>query len=1230
MQKFFVLLLLALLTPALHAQLLDGAAAAQYLPGAEQVWLKPQLRVPAYLRLAPGAEVPEAQFELWFRENFQLFGSGYGWSLIRSDEDALGHRHNRYRQSWQGIPVANSMLIVHSYRGMVYAFNGEFYPMPAVNVSPLWNEEQALQAALREVDAESYMWETNALHLTYDKAALRETSEGFVPRGELVMAAREGDMRSGDFRLAWHFDIYAAQPHGRWEMFIDAENGQLIDRIESIHTIDTPGVAVTRYSGNRGIVTDYTGANFRLYEQGRGAEIWTRDVLNGTEFGNAVEFFDNDNFWNNRNARHNDAAGDCHWASEMTYDYFLQRHGRNSLDNNGHELHSYMHFSNQFFNAFWNGSFATFGDGNSNPLSTIDITAHEFVHGLTNFSADLVYRNEPGALNESFSDIFGKAVEQYARPNDFSWGIGDDIGAFRDMANPRRFGNPRNYQGANWATGSFDNGGVHINSGVQNHWFYLLVQGGSGSNDFNDPYTIPAIGWDTASAIAFRNLTVYLTPNSEYAEARFFAIQSAIDLYGRCGRIHEVVANAWYAVGVGSPFSINPIVDFGASSRNLCSYPYQVSFLDRSVSAVSWRWDFGDGNSSTQTAPQHVYAQPGVYTVKLTVNGVCGGTDSLVQQAFITVRSAPAAPHVAALPPLNCQDQALLSAASVHPVLWYNSNGDFIGQGDTLLTPPLSEKTSFLAVATETPASQFVGRADNLGATGGFITNDTRHMLFDVAEDLVLKSVKVYAQGAGQRIIEYRSATGVVLAQRSVFVPNGESRITLNIPLKAGTGQQLGLKGVVDLFANNTNLNFPYQIAGLISITGSNHTQPQGLYLYFYDWEIHSPGCAGIPATVEVQVGAIEAPQLQDQRICVGEAATFAAGLADSTVYWYDALGNWLGEGTSFTTTALNDSAEFLARNLRWGARLQAGPLSKNFGRVGYLNNSFDTHLSFSVLQPLRLRSVAVDAQNAGWRSLELRDGAGQLLDTFSVYLPAGDSRVLLNLDLEPGSYRLGGLNLDLAFTSSNVAFPYELPGLLSITGGSAGLSNYYYFYDWEIQAQACFSDPVRVWARLLPGPGAAFSYQLSGAVASFSDVSAAASSWLWDFGDGQSSTMQNPVHQYASAGNYTVRLTVTAGTCSETTEQTVVISPASGMDNALAGLRLFPNPGAGRFTLSGLERPAQLNIYDALGRMVWQGIQPAGTAMVDWTPGRSGAYRVQVLVPGGIRSFTYIALPQY
>ena len=208
----------------------------------------------------------------------------------------------------------------------------------------------------------------------------------------------------------------------------------------------------------------------------------------------------------------------------------------------------------------------TYGDGDGStfdPLVGLDVVGHEIAHAVTERTSGLVYQNESGALNESFSDIFGTAIEFYKEGAAGDWLIGEDFDVqngvgFRSMENPNAEGDPDTYGGTNWKSNSLfpnladDYGGVHSNSGVQNYWFYVLTVGKTGTNDNNDAYSVQGIGIEKAAAIAYRNNATKLTSNSDYADARNGAIASAIELYGANSQEVISTTNAWYAVGVGN------------------------------------------------------------------------------------------------------------------------------------------------------------------------------------------------------------------------------------------------------------------------------------------------------------------------------------------------------------------------------------------------------------------------------------------------------------------------------------------------------------------------------------------------------------------------------------------------------------------------------------------------------------------------------------------------------
>jgi len=302
---------------------------------------------------------------------------------------------------------------------------------------------------------------------------------------------------------------------------------------------------------------------YRLREDAR-CGIATYNALNHTSYSNAIDFVEEDSIFS---ADTNMCGVTLHYALEKTYDYYLNIHGRHSFDDTDNRILGYANWifdygtSQDPNNAMWNGSFTCFGTGDGwqfGPWGSIDIAGHEFTHGVTQYSAGLLYQNEPGALNESFSDIFGTGVEFFTGDGD--WLCGEDIcmslPCLRSMENPKSRNNPDTYRGTYWVSTSStpaqsnDFNGVHTNCGVQNFWFYLTSVGGMGDNDLGDPFSITGIGISDAEQIAYRNLTVYLTPTSEYNEAVLYSLQSAEDLFGTGSTQYNTVMDAWYAVGL--------------------------------------------------------------------------------------------------------------------------------------------------------------------------------------------------------------------------------------------------------------------------------------------------------------------------------------------------------------------------------------------------------------------------------------------------------------------------------------------------------------------------------------------------------------------------------------------------------------------------------------------------------------------------------------------------------
>ncbi|XZF16596.1 M4 family metallopeptidase [Chitinophagaceae bacterium MMS25-I14] len=510
---------------------------------------------PAAIEFRQGQEPLFTPGKVWLKqqENFKTVPA----VLLRKEADKLGQEHYRYQQYEHGIPVDGATYIVHTSAGKVISENGAWVAdMPeGLETKASLTADEALQKAMQAFGARSYKWQL-AGEEEFIKRESNDAAATFYPQASLVYYMGETGGDVSKMRLAYKLDLYAHDPLGRRIYFIDAVTGKVLGVRELLHTTGAVGTAQTVYSGPQTINTDSYNGSYRLREATRGNGIQTYNLQRSTNYNNAVDFTDADNNWNNINTNLDQYATDAHWGAEKTYDFYLSTFGRNSIDGNGFALKSYVHYSTNYFNAFWDGTRMTYGDGSSTdnhkPLTAMDVCGHEITHGLTSYTANLNYSNESGALNEGFSDCMGTSIEFYAKPATGNWLIGEDFYTIRSMSDPKAYGQPNTYKGINWATGSADNGGVHTNSGVLNYWYYLLSSGGSGTNDNGTAYSVSGIGISKAAAITYRTLTIYLTPTSVYTDARTYSLKAAADLYGAGSNEVTQTINAWIAVGVDS------------------------------------------------------------------------------------------------------------------------------------------------------------------------------------------------------------------------------------------------------------------------------------------------------------------------------------------------------------------------------------------------------------------------------------------------------------------------------------------------------------------------------------------------------------------------------------------------------------------------------------------------------------------------------------------------------
>jgi bacillolysin len=530
------------------ASLLAGALAAPASAQTEEVKLKvnSQFGTPAFLTGKLTAPSKSSAQQILFdyvnshKSSFKLGNkkAEESFSIIESTTEANGNKVLRLQQNYNGVPVWGYTQVAHINKdGVLTVISGE--------VVPELDKQEKLKSKKQINANKAVAIAVGALGLTpqFEKA----------PKAEKVVFMKEG---TAHYAYLVNLNYLSPEP-GNWNFFIDAESGEIINRYNDMHEVtgtNTTGTGKGVLGDSKTLNLTLSSGKYYMQDNTRGNGIFTYDMKNrtflpelylpGTLYSGTDNVFD---------STYDQAVVDAHYFAGVTYDYYKNTFGRNSYDNNGAQIKSSVHFNKNYNNAFWNGSQMVYGDGDGTtfiPLSGgIDVVAHELTHAVTDTSSDLVYQNESGALNEAMSDIFGTLVEYYNGKNpDFE--IGEDIytpatagDALRSMSNPAKYQDPDHYSVR--YTGTGDNGGVHINSGIINKAAYLLSEGGS-----HYGVSVTGIGRAKLGAIFYRMNTVYLTSSSNFSQARAAAIQAATDLYGASSQEVTSVNQAFNAVGI--------------------------------------------------------------------------------------------------------------------------------------------------------------------------------------------------------------------------------------------------------------------------------------------------------------------------------------------------------------------------------------------------------------------------------------------------------------------------------------------------------------------------------------------------------------------------------------------------------------------------------------------------------------------------------------------------------
>ncbi|HEY7055774.1 MAG TPA: M4 family metallopeptidase [Vicinamibacterales bacterium] len=539
------------------------------------------LALAALVSTVPSAQVrrrtmsvsPQSRRELreWDAETSSMLRSGeLRIRQTRADTLLPGRLTRRADQYYKGIRVFGGDVAVQAEGGVTIEIFGRLYTGIDVGTGPSLSEEQARSRI----------------------ATLAGNEPPPDSRPELMVLPLDppnADTGATEYRLVWRMRAVTGQAD-IVQYFLDAATGDLVLHYSDRQTQSAVGRARGVLGDSKKISVSGSGGPFTANDLLRPPAITTYDMkgdpirtenflLGRVQLGDGDIASDDDNDWTDG------SVDDAHVYAGWTYDYYFKRFGRHGLDNNNIRMRSlanpvrrldlttyFNQFPDFFLNAFYAGSgVMVYGVGLppgftvDSPVGrqswdftsgALDVVAHELTHGVTEFTSNLIYRNESGALNEAFSDMMGTSVEFFYQPPGggpmtADYLIGEDVvrpGGLRSLASPSQFGDPDNY--SRRLLGADDNGFVHSNSLIAGHAFYLTIEGGT---NLTSGLTVRGVGGNNREQVEkvfYRAFTQLLPSSATFALTRTATIQAARDLYGANSDVERALTDAWTAVGV--------------------------------------------------------------------------------------------------------------------------------------------------------------------------------------------------------------------------------------------------------------------------------------------------------------------------------------------------------------------------------------------------------------------------------------------------------------------------------------------------------------------------------------------------------------------------------------------------------------------------------------------------------------------------------------------------------
>lgn len=518
--------------------------------------------------------------------------------------------HNLYQQYYKGVPVEGALYTEHyeAVDGNVLSTGGFVVENLNLGVTPVVSESQAL------LIAKNYKEITTLF-------------EGVSYEGQLVIIPKTdvSEITAADYVLAWKFTLIADSPNYNGNVYVNAITGSIVKEVGNTYEDNFNHLYYGRYWDlDTYEKANWLGSTFFLFANDNGRNIYTNnsysDYLSGAWIAEDMPK-NNTTGWHSAEQE----ATSAHYSVTKAWDFFkntsINRRGISGWGNHVRVVANYGKTINKYEPSGLEDYILVATTGGKR-LATHDLMGHEFTHGIINRSRPLPRERTSGAINESFSDIFGFMVERYVFGSASNWTIGEAVTTYRDIQSPNSTSipNPSYYKGAYWITQSMtttatdanDYVGIHTNCGVQNKWFYLLSMGGSQpiyiNNTLQPTRTVSGIGIEKAARItyyAMTNFTNYNAANNTTFDAvRANTITAAKILYGYCSNEYIQTCRAWYAVNVGT--SCDPcLIVPNWYSRN---FPYQQP-NDFNGTSIKER--------ENEVLSMKVFPNPATHTIKI-------------------------------------------------------------------------------------------------------------------------------------------------------------------------------------------------------------------------------------------------------------------------------------------------------------------------------------------------------------------------------------------------------------------------------------------------------------------------------------------------------------------------------------------------------------------------------------------------------------------------------------